>query len=142
MVCMKDAVCFVSLQFYTLPACVPRTPLSPTYYLFLKPPLFPLFCRFYKGLPPLWLRQIPYTMMKFAAFERTVEFLYKHVVPVKRDELGKPAQLVVTFAAGYIAGVFCAVVSHPADSVVSKLNSDVGSTAWQATKDLGMVGKE
>ena len=59
----------------------------------------------------------------------------------KRDELGKPAQLVVTFAAGYIAGVFCAVVSHPADSVVSKLNSDVGSTAWQAAKDLGMIGK-
>merc|ERR1712221_11351 len=28
---------------------------------------------FYKGLPPLWMRQIPYTMMKFACFERTVE---------------------------------------------------------------------
>lgn len=100
-----------------------------------------LRCSFYKGLPPLWLRQIPYTMMKFAAFERTVEFLYKHVVPVPRDQLGKPSQLVVTFAAGYIAGVFCAVVSHPADSVVSKLNSDVGSTPLQAAKDLGMRGE-
>ena len=87
------------------------------------------------------MRQIPYTMMKFAAFERTVEFLYKHVVPVPRDQLGKPSQLVVTFAAGYIAGVFCAVVSHPADSVVSKLNSMEGSTAWQAAKDLGMAGQ-
>ena len=87
------------------------------------------------------MRQIPYTMMKFAAFERTVEFLYKYVVPVPRDSLSKPKQLVVTFAAGYIAGVFCAIVSHPADSVVSKLNSDKGSTAWQAAKDLGMVGK-
>ena len=28
---------------------------------------------FYKGLVPLWMRQIPYTMMKFACFERTVE---------------------------------------------------------------------
>ena len=80
-------------------------------------------------------------MMKFAAFERTVEFLYKHVVPVPRDSLGKGSQLMVTFAAGYIAGVFCAVVSHPADSVVSKLNSAVGSTAWQAAKDLGMIGE-
>ena len=80
-------------------------------------------------------------MMKFAAFERTVEFLYKYVVPVPRDQLGKPSQLVVTFAAGYIAGVFCAVVSHPADSVVSKLNSMEGSTAIQAAKDLGMAGK-
>lgn len=26
----------------------------------------------YKGLTPLWGRQIPYTMMKFAAFENTV----------------------------------------------------------------------
>lgn len=32
---------------------------------------------FYKGLVPLWMRQIPYTMMKFACFERTVEILYK-----------------------------------------------------------------
>ena len=99
------------------------------------------YCRFFKGLPPLWMRQIPYTMMKFAAFERTVEFLYKYVVPVPRDTLSKPKQLVVTFAAGYIAGVFCAIVSHPADSVVSKLNSDKGSTAWQAAKDLGMIGQ-
>lgn len=53
----------------------------------------------------------------------------------------KSQQLVVTFAAGYIAGVFCAIVSHPADSVVSKLNSDKGSTAIQAAKDLGWRGK-
>merc|ERR1712173_522304 len=77
---------------------------------------------FYKGLPPLWMRQIPYTMMKFACFERTVEVLYKHVVPKPRSECSKSEQLVVTFAAGYIAGVFCAIVSHPADVVVSVLN--------------------
>ena len=80
-------------------------------------------------------------MMKFAAFERTVEFLYKHVVPTPRDQMSKPAQLVVTFAGGYIAGVFCALVSHPADTVVSKLNSEAGSTALQAARDLGMKGK-
>jgi solute carrier family 25 (mitochondrial phosphate transporter), member 3 len=32
---------------------------------------------FYKGLVPLWMRQIPYTMMKFACFEKTVELLYQ-----------------------------------------------------------------
>lgn len=46
----------------------------------------------------------------------------------------------MTFLGGYIAGVFCAVVSHPADTVVSKLNSDVGSTPVQAAKDLGWIG--
>ena len=59
---------------------------------------------FYKSLPPLWGRQIPYTMMKFACFERTVELLYQYVVPKPRAECSKGEQLVVTFAAGYIAG--------------------------------------
>ncbi|XP_071453587.1 solute carrier family 25 member 3-like isoform X2 [Hetaerina americana] len=95
---------------------------------------------FYKGLVPLWMRQIPYTMMKFACFERTVELLYKHVVPKPRADCTKGEQLVVTFAAGYIAGVFCAIVSHPADTVVSKLNQDKGSTAIEAAKKLGMAG--
>lgn len=35
---------------------------------------------FYKSLVPLWMRQIPYTMMKFACFERTVEVLYKWAI--------------------------------------------------------------
>ena len=55
-------------------------------------------------------------MMKFACFERTVEILYKYVVPKPRDQCSKGEQLVVTFAAGYIAGVFCAIVSHPGKS--------------------------
>ena len=68
---------------------------------FCRPLLFPR-SRFYKGLPPLWLRQIPYTMMKFACFERTVEFLYKYVVPKPRSDCTKSEQLVITFLAGYI----------------------------------------
>jgi len=28
---------------------------------------------------------------------------------------------------GYIAGVFCAIISHPADTIVSKLNAVKGS---------------
>ncbi|WKY04832.1 hypothetical protein Q1695_005666 [Nippostrongylus brasiliensis] len=99
---------------------------------------------FYKsivqGLVPLWLRQIPYTMMKFTCFERTLELLYKYVVPKPRSECSKPEQLVVTFVAGYIAGIFCAIVSHPADTVVSKLNQDAGSGIGGIIKKLGFMG--
>uniref|UniRef100_A0A8C5WQL6 Solute carrier family 25 member 3 n=1 Tax=Laticauda laticaudata TaxID=8630 RepID=A0A8C5WQL6_LATLA len=95
---------------------------------------------FYKGVAPLWMRQIPYTMMKFACFERTVEALYKYVVPKPRSECSKAEQLVVTFVAGYIAGVFCAIVSHPADSVVSVLNKEKGSSALAVLKRLGFTG--
>ncbi|XP_041349802.1 phosphate carrier protein, mitochondrial-like [Gigantopelta aegis] len=98
------------------------------------------FMGLYKGLVPLWARQIPYTMMKFACFERTVEALYKFVVPKPRSECSKGEQLIVTFAAGYIAGVFCAIVSHPADTIVSKLNQDKGSNFTTVAKNLGLLG--
>jgi len=95
---------------------------------------------FYKSLVPLWGRQIPYTMMKFACFERTVEALYQYVVPKPRAECSKSEQLVVTFAAGYIAGVFCAIVSHPADTIVSYMNKAQGATVGSAARDLGFKG--
>jgi len=95
---------------------------------------------FYKSLAPLWGRQIPYTMMKFACFERTVEAIYAYVVPKPRAECTKGEQLIVTFAAGYIAGVFCAIVSHPADTIVSYMNKSKGCTVGMAAKELGFKG--
>ena len=95
---------------------------------------------FYKSLVPLWGRQIPYTMMKFACFEKTVEALYQYVVPKPRADCTKAEQLVVTFAAGYIAGVFCAIVSHPADTLVSYLNKAPGSGIGDAVNVLGFKG--
>uniref|UniRef100_A0A671P0I4 Solute carrier family 25 member 3 n=1 Tax=Sinocyclocheilus anshuiensis TaxID=1608454 RepID=A0A671P0I4_9TELE len=41
-------------------------------------------------------------LLPFACFERTVELLYKYVVPKPRSECSKSEQLVVTFVAGYI----------------------------------------
>ena len=61
-------------------------------------------CRLFKPLTPLWGRQIPYTMMKFAAFENVVNALYTYVVPKPKSECNKNEQLGVSFAAGYIAG--------------------------------------
>jgi solute carrier family 25 phosphate transporter 3 len=34
---------------------------------------------FYKGIVPLWCRQIPYTIVKFVAFEWFVQFFYDNV---------------------------------------------------------------
>ncbi len=41
-------------------------------------------------------------MMKFACFERTVEALYKYVMPKPREQCSKVEQLGVSFVAGYI----------------------------------------
>lgn len=55
-------------------------------------------------------------------------------------------QTGVSFLGGYIAGIGCAVVSHPADVMVSKLNADrkAGEGAGQAIgriyKNIGFTG--
>ena len=64
-----------------------------------------------------------------------------YVVPKPRELCTKGEQLSVTFTAGYIAGIFCAIVSHPADTIVSKLNQDKGSTAMGIAKKLGWAGE-
>lgn len=68
------------------------------------------------------------TMMKFASFDTIVEMIYKHVIPKPKEQCSKPLQLAVSFAGGYVAGVFCAVISHPADNLVSFLNNAKGAT--------------
>ena len=66
-----------------------------------------------------------------------MEALYKYVVPKPKSQCSKTEQLGVSFAAGYIAGVFCAVVSHPADNLVSKLNSQKGATIGSIVNEMG-----
>ena len=77
----------------------------------------------YKGLYPLWGRQIPYTMVKFATFESTVNYIYQYLGKPK-ESYNSLQQTGVSFLGGYIAGIGCAVISHPADVMVSKLNSE------------------
>jgi len=77
----------------------------------------------YRGIYPLWARQIPYTMCKFATFEATVAALYRFSGKPK-ESYSALQQTGVSFLGGYVAGVACAVISHPADVMVSKLNSD------------------
>jgi len=83
---------------------------------------------FYKGLKPLWARQVPYTIVKFVAFEKIVAAFYSKVFTKPKSEYSKGTQLMVTFMSGYIAGVFCAFVSHPADTMVSILNKKENKT--------------
>lgn len=94
---------------------------------------------------PLWGRQIPYTMMKFASFETIVEKIYGYL-PGQKSDYNKGAQTGVAFAGGYMAGILCAMVSHPADVMVSKLNANrqsgeaFGAAMGRIYKDIGFAG--
>jgi solute carrier family 25 (mitochondrial phosphate transporter), member 3 len=99
----------------------------------------------YKGIYPLWGRQIPYTMMKFASFETIVEMIYDRL-PGQKSDYSKAAQTGVSFTGGYLAGILCAIVSHPADVMVSKLNAyrepgeGFGTVVSRIYGDIGFRG--
>ncbi|TKR70641.1 hypothetical protein L596_022641 [Steinernema carpocapsae] len=94
----------------------------------------------YKGLPPLWMRQIPFTTAKFCCFEMSLEAMYKHVIPKKRDECTKREQLMVTLFAGIVAGAVAVTCSQPPDVIISKLYREPNATIPSVIKDLGFSG--
>jgi len=92
------------------------------------------------SLVPLWSRQIPYTIAKFFFFEKVVEGFYTYVFTKPKETYDKFTQLSITFASGYLAGIICAIVSHPADSLVSQLgkSENRGKSLGQITNEVGM----
>lgn len=101
------------------------------------------FLALYKGLPPLLLKQVPYTMAKFSVFEMTSEAVYKVLPP--KNELSNASQLTVSLGSGIVAGVAAAIISQPADTVLSKINkAKTDGGMWKAigkiVSDLGVSG--
>jgi solute carrier family 25 phosphate transporter 3 len=92
------------------------------------------------SLKPLWSRQIPYTIAKFVGFEACVEYFYKNVFTADRNSYSKAQQLGITFMSGYIAGVFCALISQPADNLVSQMGKqqNAGKSFGQMASEQGM----
>lgn len=102
------------------------------------------FFAFYKGLSPLLLKQVPYTMAKFSVFEATSEFVYKSL-PYKKSEMSTGSQLTVSLGSGVVAGVAAALISQPADTLLSKVNQEKSAEGFLPTiikisKRLGLKG--
>ncbi|CAD2099569.1 mitochondrial phosphate carrier protein, putative [Plasmodium vinckei vinckei] len=92
------------------------------------------------SVSPLWCRQIPYTMAKFYFFEKIVQSMYDNVFTQPKDTYSKSTQLGITFASGYLSGIICALVSHPADNMISQLGKieNKGKSLSIITKEMGM----
>lgn len=74
-----------------------------------------------------------------AAFENIVQALYTNVVPKPKSQCSKSEQLGVSFTAGYLAGILCAAISHPADNLVSKMNASKVCTSSMTTMGCSML---
>merc|ERR1711982_258473 len=74
----------------------------------------------YSGFVPMLFKQIPYTIAKFVVQDFAQESIYRVFAP-KRD-VSKAAKFGVSLTSGVIAGVAAAIISHPADTLLSKIN--------------------
>ncbi|KAK4190316.1 putative mitochondrial phosphate carrier protein [Podospora australis] len=94
---------------------------------------------FYAGFGPILFKQIPYTMAKFVVFEKVSEALFG-IFPKK--DLSDAAQTTVNLGSGLVAGFAAAIVSQPADTMLSKINKTPGAPGEGTTSRLIKIAKE
>jgi len=100
---------------------------------------------FYSGFGPILFKQIPYTMAKFAVQGRAAEGLYDSMGKTPK-ECGGMTNTCVALSSGVVAGVASAIISHPADTLLSMVNKQgaggdgsIPSRMMNITKETGLV---
>ncbi|KAF2762912.1 mitochondrial phosphate carrier protein [Pseudovirgaria hyperparasitica] len=95
---------------------------------------------FYSGFGPILFKQVPYTVTKFVAFEKIAEFFKARV---NTDKL-IGGDTTLNLGSGLLAGFAAAIVSQPADTMLSKINKTKGlpgeSTLARLMKIAGELG--
>mmetsp|Transcript_9489 Transcript_9489/g.17115 ORF Transcript_9489/g.17115 Transcript_9489/m.17115 type:complete len:386 (-) Transcript_9489:2427-3584(-) len=103
----------------------------------------------FKGLGPILLKQVPYTVGQFVAFEFSVMFvkLVAENLLGGLESISSSGAAFISLVAGVMAGMFACVISQPGDTILSKINqedtSTDGSTTAQilrVTRTLGFSG--
>jgi solute carrier family 25 phosphate transporter 3 len=94
---------------------------------------------FYSGFGPILFKQVPYTMTKFVVYEKVAEAIYRRV---DKSTASSGMQTTINLGSGLIAGFAAAIVSQPADTMLSKINKTQGLPGEGITSRLVKIGKE
>ena len=70
------------------------------------------------AIPVFVAKQVPYAAVKFTIFDLTTEYLYR-TYPLAQEDL--KLSLGISLVGGVLAGICAAIVSNPADAVISEL---------------------
>ncbi|KAG4439932.1 mitochondrial phosphate carrier protein [Cadophora sp. M221] len=94
---------------------------------------------FYAGFGPILLKQVPYTMTKFVVYEKVAEAVYGFV---DKSTASDGMQTTINLGSGLVAGMAAAVVSQPADTMLSKINKTKGLPGQGIASRLVTIAKE
>ena len=96
---------------------------------------------FYSGFGPICLKQIPYTMAKFAVQGVAAESLSK-TFGINPETASGASKTFLALGSGTIAGVAAAIISHPADTLLSKVNKAGAGGEGSIMVRLGRIAAE
>jgi solute carrier family 25 phosphate transporter 3 len=96
---------------------------------------------FYAGLGPILFKQIPYTMTKFAVQGKAAEMIYNSMGKTP-EQLSAGMNISVSLGSGVVAGVAAAIISHPADTLLSKVNKAGAGGSGSIVSRLGNIARD
>ncbi|RMZ77641.1 hypothetical protein DV738_g4291, partial [Chaetothyriales sp. CBS 135597] len=94
---------------------------------------------FYSGFGPILFKQVPYTMAKFVVYEKVSEAAWKSI---DKTTASDGTKTLVNLGSGLIAGFAAAIISQPADTMLSKINKTKGAPGESTTSRLIKIAKE
>jgi solute carrier family 25 phosphate transporter 3 len=96
---------------------------------------------FYSGLGPILMKQIPYTMAKFAVQQQAAEVIYTGM-GTDPSKCSKSTVMGVSLTSGVMAGIVAATISQPADGLLSKINKKGAGGEGAMFTRLGRIAAE
>lgn len=97
---------------------------------------------FYSGFVPLLFKQVPYAVGQFSVHEAAVEVIYRYMGPERKAKLTPLQSTGVELGSGVIAGVAAAVLSHPADTLLSAINKGAGDPKQSTSSRMFSLARE
>lgn len=96
---------------------------------------------FYQGFAPILAKQIPYTCAKFVVQGTAADAMYMSMGK-SPAELSGTTNLGISLLSGVIAGVSAAIISHPADTLLSKVNKAGAGGNGPLVQRMSNIAKE
>ncbi|ESK90444.1 phosphate transport protein mir1 [Moniliophthora roreri MCA 2997] len=95
----------------------------------------------YAGFIPILCKQIPYAIGQFTVNEFCHELVFRNISEETRKSLSQTSRLSISLGSGIIAGFAAAVLSHPADTLLSQINKGHGPKGSMVQR-LVALGRE
>ncbi|KAL9935715.1 hypothetical protein V8E36_005292 [Tilletia maclaganii] len=94
----------------------------------------------YAGIIPILCKQVPYAIGQFTTNEFMHELVEKSLSDKKAiEENSKAGEVTIQLGCGLVAGAVAAILSHPADTLLSKINQGGGGSGGTVSRLVNLA---